>query len=388
VRVLHVIDGLGGSGGAENRLVEEVLRIDRSVEQRVVRVFEYDDLDHRLREAGIEVDALGLRSGLGSYNWPLGVWRLLATIGRFRPDVVHTSLFAANLIGQLSARVAGVPVVSTMTLSGDPALFAGLDTVVLSRRAAAMRTLAKWSARLSRARWRAVTEDTKASNCRTLRIPPSRVAVISRGVDGRRFGQEPDRARFELPDGPLFVNVARHAPQKGQLMLVEAFARVLDEIPGAHLAIAGKFGPLTTSIKERAEALGIAERLHLLGFRTDSAVLLASADVFLFSSMVEGIGTAALEAVAAGLPVVAFDIAPIREVTAAHGLATLVPPGDVGAFAAAAVAALRLRDRAVQEGRRRQVLSDFELGTIAGRVEALLREVARSRAYPPWRAGP
>jgi len=377
MRVVHVIDGLGGSGGAENRLVDELLAFSPATEQLVVRLFEPSDLDDRLVAAGVEVCPLGLGSARGSYNWPLAVRKIRQVIDRFTPEIIHTSLFAGNLAGQLAARSSGLPVLSTMTLTADPALLGALGFGASSRRAAVMRRVAAGSARWSRARWRAITEDIKASNCRALAVPPERVSVIHRAVDERRATLAPDRGRFQLPPGPLFVNVARHAPQKGHLLLLEAFARIMDAVPDAQLVLCGRFTHITPGLRERASALGLDGRVHFLDFRADADVLMASADVFVFSSLAEGLGTAVLEAVAAGAPVVAFDIPPVREVTGRGDLATLVPVSDVAVFADAAIAALDLRTQPdLLERRRRWVLDHFDLQRIAGLLEGLLRELA------------
>lgn len=384
LRVLHVIDGLGGSGGAETRMVEEVLALAPRVDQMVVRLFEYDDLDERLRGAGVDVRSLDLRSDFASFNWPIAAWRLARIIRRFNATVVHTSLFAANLSGQLAAGGTDRPVVSTMTGSGDLNLMRA-DAATTSRRAAVLRMLARKTAQLGRARWRAVTEDTKSSTCASMGINPARVTVIGRAVDARRVDATPDRARFGLPDGPLFVNVARHHPYKGQQLLIEAFAHVRAELPHAQLAVAGRPGPLTPALEKLIVDHGLSDCVTLLGFRPDADVLLASADVFLFSSLVEGIATAVLEAVASGVPAVAFDIPSIREVTGPGALATLVPVGDVARFGEAAVTAFQTRDdREGIAARRRWVLEHHAISGVAAGVEALLSS-AVSDFRPRWK---
>jgi glycosyltransferase involved in cell wall biosynthesis len=207
------------------------------------------------------------------------------------------------------------------------------------------------------------------------------VTVIPRGIDARRAAVKEDRGRFGLPSGPLFVNVARHGPQKGHVDLVQSFAQVAHELPDAILAVAGRFGATTGLIRETIAELGLDERVHLLDFRSDADVLMASGDVFLFPSFAEGIGTAVLEAVAAGIPVVAYDIPAVREVTAPGELATLVKPGNIDDFARAAIAALELRrdGREILGSRRTYTLENFELGRIATQVETLLRRAAAER---------
>ncbi|MGD2061629.1 MAG: glycosyltransferase, partial [Acidimicrobiia bacterium] len=102
LRVLHVIDSLSGSGGAEHGLVREIRMLPPEVAQHVVRLFAKDDLEGELVEGGIEVNALGLESSRAGWNWPLASWRLGTVVDDFAPDVIHSSLFASNMVAQLT----------------------------------------------------------------------------------------------------------------------------------------------------------------------------------------------------------------------------------------------------------------------------------------------
>jgi glycosyltransferase involved in cell wall biosynthesis/peptidoglycan/xylan/chitin deacetylase (PgdA/CDA1 family) len=378
VRVLHVIDSLAPGGGAENRFVEELLRFADRDGHLVVHLFERDQLAAPLRAAGIPVRGLGMRASRGGRTFPWAAVRLVRTIRAHRPDVVHTSLYHADLAGQLAAWVTGVPVVSSFVRPGDVALNSirtgGRGD---SRKAAILDAISGWVARTSRARYRSVSRDAAETYQTALAIDPARVRVIPRGVLLARATAQPDRARFGLPLGvPLVVNVARHEPMKGHVSLLEAFALVRRHLPDAHLAIAGHEGASTTAIREALGRLDLQDAVSLLGFRPDVPELLASADAFGFASSAEGMPGGVLEAMVAGLPVVAFDIAPVREVTDDGRLARLVPHGDVDGLADGLAAALA-------EGRRpdsdaaRFVRQHFDSDLVGPRVEAYLAEVAR-----------
>ncbi|HEV3486374.1 MAG TPA: glycosyltransferase, partial [Vicinamibacterales bacterium] len=124
-------------------------------------------------------------------------------------------------------------------------------------------------------------------------------------------------------DGHLVVTLARLRPQKALHVMIDALALV----PDATLAILGD-GPLRDELIAQARAKGIAERVHLLGFRTDAAEHIAAADVFCLSSIWEGVPLAAQEAVALGVPVVATDVGGMRELIANKITGRLVPPND------------------------------------------------------------
>ena len=111
-RVAHVIDSLADSGGAERRLVEEVLALGDRFDQLVVRCYERAELEPRLVAGGVEVRALGLTARRAARTFPFAARRLRSVLRAWRPDVVHTSLFNGNLVGQLAARPLGIPVVS------------------------------------------------------------------------------------------------------------------------------------------------------------------------------------------------------------------------------------------------------------------------------------
>ena len=109
MRVMHVVDSLAASGGAEQRLVEEVEAIADRFDQRVVRLYARDELQPRLERAGIPVVNLGMTGRHAGRTWPWAVLRLRRELRDWRPDVIHTTLFSANLTGQLAARTLGIP---------------------------------------------------------------------------------------------------------------------------------------------------------------------------------------------------------------------------------------------------------------------------------------
>lgn len=379
MRVLHVIDSLSGSGGAEQGLVREVTRFSGDTEQRVVTLYDRMELADELRAREIPVEVIGLREGSGSRAWPRAVTALRRIAGDVRPDVIQTSLFLGNLVGQLAGRSLRIPVVSNLVLSGDLESLRSYQPGAATRRAQLLRSVAGWAARSDLVRFRALTEEVKATNSDLLGIERSRVTVIPRGVPRPVETPPPSLADLGLPQGPLAVNVGRLAPQKGQVLLVEAFASVRDAVPGAHLAIVGREGEASSEVAATIDRLGLSGSVTLVGHTTRVADYLGNAHVFAFPSLMEGLGTAVLEAMAAGVPVVAFDIAPIREATVDGRFGTLVPVGDVAALASALTDHLA-SERRVDLQARDWVRDRHDLNRIAGEVEALLKEAAASSA--------
>ncbi len=392
LRVVHVIDSLAGSGGAENRLVDEVIALDDRFDQTVVRLFERDFLETRLTAAGIPVVALGFLAGRAGRTWPLVARRLTAELRGLRPDVIHTSLFTGNLVGQLAGWRLGVPVVSTFNRTGELSLQRELQAGVASWKGRVMQSIGRRATGLGDVHYRAVGEYARETNCTSLGLPLDRATVVPRGValasvpDGA--AAVPDRGVFGVPDGvPLFANVARLVPEKAQHLLVDAFALVREQEPDARLAIAGAPGPAEAAVLDAIERTGTGEVVHLLGFRDDARDLVAAADVFAFSSISEGSPGAVVEAMALGAPVAAFAIPPVAELTEGDRFGWMAEPGSAEALAAAMLGALRDPDRLDRAAAGRRHASErYSLSAVARRLGDLLESRAAG-SDPAARAG-
>lgn len=387
-RVVHVIDSLAGSGGAENRLVEEVVALAPRFDQTVVRLFERDFLEARLVEAGVPVVALGFAAGRAGRTWPLVGHRLYGVLSELRPDVIHTSLFTGNLVGQLAGARLGVPVVSTFNRTGEAHLQRALQPGVASWKGRVMQAIGRRAARLGDVHHRAVGAYALATNCESLGLPVDAATVVPRGVafaDGVDPSGAVPRAAFGLPEqGPLFVNVARLVSEKAQHLLVEAFAGVRADLPDAHLAIAGAEGPASGAVHAAIERCRLQGAVTLLGFRSDARDLLTAADVFAFSSLSEGSPGVVVEAMASGAPVAAFGIPPVAELTAGDDHAWLAEPGDVAALTQAMLAAWRAPDRVERAAATRAWANRrYSLATVADQLGDLLD--ARAQGAAPRR---
>jgi glycosyltransferase involved in cell wall biosynthesis len=381
LRVVHVVDSLAGSGGAENRLVDEILALTGRFDQRLVRLYERDYLQRRLEAAGVPVVGLGFTGSRAGRSWPLAARRLRGLLREWRPDVVHTTLFSGNLVGQLASRSLGIPVVSSFNRTGDLALQRALQPGVAGWKGRAMQAVARRTGRRGDVHFRAVSEYARQTNCVLFRVPPDRVTVVPRGIEIDPVAPPAGRDTLGIPaDAPLFVNVARLVPEKGQAVLIEAFAATRAAVPGAHLAIAGASGPAEPDVRAMVTRLGLGGAVHLLGFRPDARALIAAADVFVLSSLSEGSPGVVVEAMALGTPVAAFDIPPVTELTDAGRHARLVPARSAEALADAMVAALRSPTRDAEAAGARAWAARFDLATVARQLGDLLEDRARHRS--------
>ncbi|MFN0243391.1 MAG: glycosyltransferase [Planctomycetota bacterium] len=162
------------------------------------------------------------------------------------------------------------------------------------------------------------------------------------------------RASFGFAPGDLvFTCVARFAPQKAHDVLIRAFARALEQVGTLRLLLVGDdpFGDGREQAEAVARALPVGDRVVFAGIRRDVPALLAASDVFVMSSLWEGLGLVFLESMATGVPVLSTQVSAIPEVVTEGVTGRLVPPSDVEALAAAMVAFANDRDARVRMGR-------------------------------------
>ena len=325
-RVLFVIPGLG-TGGAERSLLEELPGLVQQGIDPVVACF------HERRE-GVHDDVASSGIALHVVKGPLrDRFRHVTELARHvKPDLIHTSVYEADVAGTLAGTLLGTPVVSTLVNTAyDAARLKDPSVSMVSLEAHRAIDIALARRRVGH---RALTQAVKSSSCRRLYIDPSTVTVIPRGRDvaSLRFSAaQRRRAREALGLGPgdfAVGHVGRHEYQKGVDTLVSAMALVRRRQPQARLFQAGREGAHTDAIRRAADAAGLGnDGVVFLGHRQDvGSAILPALDLFAFPSRYEGLGGAGLEAMAAGLPIVASDIEVLREVLGSA--ASFVPSDD------------------------------------------------------------
>ncbi|MEN8707455.1 MAG: glycosyltransferase [Nocardioides marinisabuli] len=229
---------------------------------------------------------------------------------RSRPDLVHAHNVRATLTGRLGTLAAGRPPVLSTVHGLAPEDYAP-----------AVRVLERWSDLV------VAVSDPVADDLVLRGLPPERVRVVPNAVAVPRL---PSRAAARLAlglgrDEQVALCVARLVPPKRQDLLVGAWAGRA----GGTLLVVGD-GPERERLDRLVGRLGLRDRVRLLGNRSDVATLLAATDVAVVPSDREGLSMAALESLAAGVPLVASDVGGL---SAFAGAAELVEPGEVDALA-------------------------------------------------------
>jgi glycosyltransferase involved in cell wall biosynthesis len=319
MRVLQLISS-AGYYGAENMLVNLSAALARQGIEVTVGALQHDaepEVLLRARERDLWTRAFPCHGRLDFSC----ARNLAAYVRERRIDIIHTHGYKANLYSQL-ARTDARQVATChnwAVRSGALGVYSLLDRLAL-RRVPAI----------------AAVSDNVAQRLADFGLKPPQVRVIANGIEVSRFAD----ARPSLNFGKPFIGcVSRLTAGKGLDILLTAFTQLPSHF---HLAIVGS-GELDAPLRAQAATLGIADRVHFTGPRTDMPEIYASLDAFLLPSFDEGMPMTVLEAMAAGLPVVATTVGAIQLLGDNRGW--LVPPGDSAALAAAIPEALANTER-------------------------------------------
>lgn len=298
---------------------------------------------------------------------------LRAVIREGRYDIIHAHGAKAGLVGRIAAMLAGAPV-RIVTLHNDV-----LGGSLSGRMRTAFTVVERWLARHT-SRVIAVSDALRRSFITDVGVPADKVVTVHNGLDLTPFLETADRAsareRLGVPaDAVVLGQAARFAPQKGHERLLAAAVPVLERVPGAHLVLAGD-GPLLDPVRRQASLTSVAERVHFPGYVTDVPDFLAALDVFVSAPLSEGLGNAAIEAMATGLPVVSTAVGGVPEVVEDGVTGLLARPGDAEALTDAMARLARdpaLRMRLGEAGRERAV-EQFSQDRMLERTAAVYRE--------------
>jgi len=363
---LHIahITGESGFSGGESQLFLLIEGLRARGHTNLLVCPPGSDAEREARRRGFAAESIAMRNDLS-----LGAARQVAALlRRHAPAIVHCHTGRANWVGGIGARWARVPALSTRRM--DRRVKRGLRTRWLYRR------LLRRVAAISPAVERRLLD---------ARVEPERIRVIWSAVDPEALRPSAPREvlRAQLgaaPETPCLLVAANLVRRKGVDVLLAAVAALA---PGSRcvLWVAGD-GAERAALEAAAARLGIAERVRFLGRRGDVPDLLEACDVFVLPSRQEGLGVAALEAMARGRPVVASAVGGLAEIVIPEQTGLLVPPGDAAVLAAALERLLAdpgLARRLGAAGAAR-VAERFLAEQMVSAYEALYREILAERS--------
>lgn len=370
--IVHVLYRLD-TGGMERVVVSLINATHDRYRHAVIVLTGFGAWRHEIENAAVACVSLEKKPGK---DWPcyFRFWRALRAL---KPDLVQT-----YNIGTLDL----APVVKLAGVHRLVHAEHGRDAADPSGDNRKYHRLRRWMAPLV-GRYVAVSPDLRTWLTERVRIRSSKVAYIANGIDAAPFdvprirsGPRSQLGDFAPPGTVLIGNVARLDKVKNHAGLLLAFKLLCEEggreNATCRLIIAGD-GAQRAELDQQIVQLGLMETVRLLGNRGDVAQLLAECDVFVLSSVAEGMPITLLEAMAAGLPVVATDVGGVASVVETGVTGTLVPAGDPRALATALrayVADEKLRRRHGDAGCAR-VAAHFSLRAMVSAYVALYDEL-------------
>ncbi len=304
--IYHLIDEFR-LGGAQTHLVTILADAQRrfTYRHRVGGLFEDGPIADDLRALGIEVDVFDLRADFRSRRYDRVVAKLNRRFRELRPDLVEAHLTWSRLLGLPAAVLAGVPrrigfEQGDIYLNSRPMRVANFVGQVAAQEVIVCSDALK--------RWVQATHGTAES----------RLKVFHNCVDVKRFVPREagsPRAAFSLPEGAVrFVTVGTLGRGVNKRVDVSIRATATAAAAGAHvgLVVVGD-GEQRSELEQLAATLGISDRVHFLGMRSDVPAVIASCDVFVHAAPFEPFGIVCIEAMACGLPVIVPDKGGISE---------------------------------------------------------------------------
>lgn len=377
MKILHVITGLD-VGGAETMLYRLATRMDPArFQSRVVSLIAPGPMGEKLLSAGIPVDSLGMRRGIPS---PAGLFRLVRLLRDWRPDLVQTWLYHADLAGLAAARLA-------FPLGGGPKVAWNIRCSYMAldeyRRLTGM-TL-RLCAALSRFPDAVLTNSHEARRFHTeLGYQPKRFEVIPNGFDTDRFRPDPatrQAVREELdipPHAPVIGHVARFDPMKDHRTFIESAALASSQVPEAVFLLVGR--GVDYDNLDLARWLSVSGidpgNIRLLGERTDVARLMTAMDVHVSSSLGESFPNVVGETMACGVPNVVTDVGDSALLVGDTG--RVVAPGDASALGEAMADLAQQSKNNTQNihpGSRKRIIDTFSLADTVAKFEKLYRDL-------------
>jgi len=299
-KVLHLITSLE-LGGAQSGLLLGLPRFENDEYEHILcSITDRMNMAEEFENAGVKTMSLQLQNKTDF----MVVWRLRKLLKEVKPDVLHTYLLHGNLLGRVVGSLTGVPVI----ISSE-------RTIGQARRWGRILT------RLTNPLAQAVEVNSSAgklSVIKDLGVPEPKVRIIRSGFDLNSITSQnvETNIRNELglnEDTRVILMAGRLRPVKGIDYGIRAFTKLVEDVPNAHLIIAGD-GEERENLEGLARSLSVHEKSTFLGVRSDLPGLLRESDAFLLPSLNEGFPRVAVEALAIGCPVVATNVGGTLEI--------------------------------------------------------------------------
>lgn len=369
MKIALIITGLR-PGGAEAMLLKLLQHLDvRHFQPHVISLTTSGDIGAQIVKLGIPVHCLHLRA-----NWSAvrSIFTLAALLRDLRPDVVHTWMYHADLIGGIAGRLAGIKAIVWGIRHTDLSVRANkLSTLVVAK-------LCAWISRFVPASISVNSEVARDAHV-TFGYAASKMLVLPNGFDLSRFVPDAEarsqvRQSLNLPlDTPLVGVIGRFHAQKNQLGFVKAMRMLHGQRPHCHFLLAGTaIDAGNRELKAEIDAAGLNDVTHLLGRRDDVPALMAALDVLALPSVGEAFPNVVGEAMACAVPCAVMDVGDSAYIVGDTG--RVARAGDMADLAARILEVLALEPAqyaALGQRARARVSKLFEIKAVVRRYEAM-----------------
>lgn len=311
IKIAFVIDALR-VGGAERMLFDLAHSLPKNeFSCRVYTIVERGELAVEFERAGIPVQNIGKQGkiSLGTIRGLREAWK------EWRPNVVHTHLFAGDTYGRIAAWRSGIPVVTTEHNMN-------LDEVGVKQ---FIRTMLPWCTD----QIIAVSQAVKDYSVNVEHISSKKISVIYNGVDPVRFSPGHQPLSHTIP---IVGMTSRLHPNKGHEFFLQALAQLPAE---SYQAVIVGSGAEQERLEKLAKTLGIQAQVRFAGLVQDVPHALREIDLVVLPTLQEGFGLSAVEAMMMAKPVIAFDTGPMQEIIEHAKTGWLIPAKDVTALSQA-----------------------------------------------------
>jgi glycosyltransferase involved in cell wall biosynthesis len=350
IKIIHVIPTLG-FGGAERLVLDLIKNIDREkYDLRMVAMVRGGGMEPAYRDTGVPLEIFYKKGKLG-----LNVFfKLTKYFKSERPDIVHTHLFGADVWAGLAAHFAKVPhIVKTehnlnLAEGWFKKLVKKMTAFVFEKMVAISPAVVEYMIDVEK-------------------MPKDKIKIIYNGIDVARFSKK-DSGNYSEP--PRLINVSRLEKQKGHQNLIKALEKIKNI--DWQMNFVGD-GSLRIELENQVRDAGLSEQIKFLGNCENVPELLLESDIFIFTPLWEGLGLAALEAGAVGLPIIATNVDGIKNIFQDNETAQLVEPKDPEALAKVIAWAIEHQDKARYMGQlaQKMVQEKFSIKLMAQEYEHL-----------------
>ncbi|MFX0124502.1 MAG: glycosyltransferase [Candidatus Hodarchaeota archaeon] len=318
--ILHLAS-TRGIGGAENLLINLACGLRKDTFNSIVFLLQHGPLYQELRDRGIETYVIN--SSLGDFWFFLN---LLLIVRKRKINLIHSHEFLMNVYGTFAGKIMKIPVVTTV--HGKNYYHEKL------RRVLAYKYVSKNTKMV------AVCNDLKEFLIREVGIDENKIRIIYNGINLEKFSDKINQSEKKQLRTNLGVNqndfligsVANLRPVKGHIFLIQAATELIKRHRSARILLVGR-GPCEDELRKEAERLNVLNNLLFLGYRKNIDKILQVLDVFVLPSTSEGLPLSLLEAMAAGVPVIASHVGGVPEIIIDNINGYLIPPANPSTIA-------------------------------------------------------